>query len=249
MRYLIIITFVAAFLAACNSATDQSADKKRALDNVMDQIGLMNKNVVRVLKAENAGSYTYVKLDENGRIFWAAITARPVQTGKLYIYSDAMMMKDFESRQLGRTFDSVMFIQNFTAYENVEENLKPQSDPHAHTQTPKYENISVGPAKGGHTIADIYNNMESLNNSPVTVKGEVVKISENIMKRNWIHIQDGTRSGGNYDLTITTFDPVGFKVGDVITFQGNLSVNKDFGAGYKYTVIVEDATWHKPESF
>ena len=71
------------------------------------------------------------------------------------------------------------------------------------------------------------------------IKGQVTKFSPNIMGKNWVHIQDGTNDSGNYDLTVTTNDVV--KVGDVVTFEGTIVLKKDFGAGYFYEVIMEDA--------
>ena len=59
------------------------------------------------------------------------------------------------------------------------------------------------------------------------------------MKKNWIHIQDGTEFDGKFDLTITTDQEV--KVGDKISVEGNVHLDKDFGFGYFYDVIVEDA--------
>ena len=59
------------------------------------------------------------------------------------------------------------------------------------------------------------------------------------MHRNWAHIQDGTKSGEQFDLTVTTMENV--KVGDVVIFEGTVSLKKDFGAGYFYEVIVENA--------
>jgi hypothetical protein len=61
-----------------------------------------------------------------------------------------------------------------------------------------------------------------------------------IMGKNWIHVQDGTEAAGNYDLTVTTQGTA--KVGDVVVVEGGISLNKDFGAGYKYDVIMEDAS-------
>jgi len=68
----------------------------------------------------------------------------------------------------------------------------------------------------------------------------VVKFTPEIMKRNWVHIKDGSGKTEGNDLTITTTETV--KVGDTITFEGTLAVDKDFGYGYKYSVIVEKST-------
>ena len=71
------------------------------------------------------------------------------------------------------------------------------------------------------------------------MKGQVVKINDQVMDRNWVHIQDGTSEAGNFDLTVTTQDSV--KMDEVITFEGTIHLKKDFGYGYFYELIMEDA--------
>ena len=75
----------------------------------------------------------------------------------------------------------------------------------------------------------------------VTIHAKVVKYSPGIMGKNWVHLRDGTGSAekNDHDLTVTTQDET--KVGDVVTVKGTVQVDKDFGAGYAYPVIVEDA--------
>ena len=72
------------------------------------------------------------------------------------------------------------------------------------------------------------------------IQGVVVKVNNDIMGKNWVHIQDGTSDNNNFDLTITTQDRV--NKGDEVTFKGKIILNKDFGAGYSYDVIMTDAT-------
>lgn len=243
MRFLLIIALAVTFLTSCNQQSNNSADNSNKLDEVMNQLGSGNNHDAKVLESTDAGAYTYVKLDDNGKVFWAAITARPVEIGKTYTYEEGMMMKNFESKQLGKVFDSVMFIQNFTDAKAMHAANVAKSEPHSHTKTAPQGGINVEPAKNGKTIADIYENSKSLNGSKVIVRGKVVKISKDIMNRHWIHIQDGSNNNGNYDLTVTTADDITFEVGDVVTFEGVLAVDKDFGAGYIYAVILENATW------
>jgi len=243
MRYLIIITLLITILSGCNQQSNNSESSSSALDDVMNQVSGEKINEVTVLEFANAGTYTYVKLDDHGKVFWGAITAREVEVGKSYIYKPALMMRNFPSKQLGKTFDSVMFIQDFSDAKHVHESSIARSEPQAHTKTAPQSGINVEPAKGGKTIAQIYADRSGLNGNKVTVSGKVVKISENIMNRHWIHIQDGTDSNGNVDLTVTTDMPLDFKVGDVVTFSGVLAADKDFGAGYKYAAIIEGASW------
>lgn len=263
MKYLPVIVLIMTLAAACNQDTKKSSESENALENVMNKLdaaengtssdpGMPAQGMTKqaaVLEAVDAGTYTYVKLKAKDKEFWAAITARPVEIGKTYAYTVGLMMKDFESKQLGKTFDSVMFIQEFgempTAKIEAPASGFKQSDPHTHTKTRLHQQIEVQPAKGGETIAGIFDNLGNLGGNKVTVRGQVVKISKNIMNRNWIHIQDGTQSGEHYDLTITTAEAVSFNLGDVITFTGSLSVDKDFGAGYRYDAILENASVEK----
>jgi hypothetical protein len=105
--------------------------------------------------------------------------------------------------------------------------------------SPMDANITIEPAEGGLSISSIYLKSKDLNGKPVKVRGQVVKVNNEVMDRNWVHIQDGTSGNGEYDLTITTLDQV--MKGDIVTFEGTLNLDRDFGAGYVYAVILEDA--------
>jgi hypothetical protein len=100
-------------------------------------------------------------------------------------------------------------------------------------------NVSVETAKGGISIADLYKKQTEYAGKTVIVRGVVVKYNRQIMHKNWIHIQDGTDFSGKFDLTVTSMDSV--QVGNTVTFKGTISLNKDFGAGYTYDVIMEEA--------
>ena len=101
------------------------------------------------------------------------------------------------------------------------------------------QDIKVEPAEGGISIAEIFGQPGKYENKTIKIRGKVTKINNGIMGRNWVHLQDGTDSDGKYDLTVTTNDNV--NEGEVVTFQGRVALNKDFGAGYNYDVIIEEA--------
>lgn len=108
---------------------------------------------------------------------------------------------------------------------------------------PKVElktDIVISPSKGGISIADLYKNRNNYANKKVRVKGKVVKVNNEVMDKNWVHIQDGTNDSGNFDLTVTTLELA--KIDDVIEFEGTIILNKDFGAGYVYELIMEGGT-------
>ncbi len=52
-------------------------------------------------------------------------------------------------------------------------------------------------------------------------------------------MQDGTGDETNSDLVVTSQNVVA--VGDIVTAEGIVASDKDFGAGYFFAVIVEDA--------
>jgi hypothetical protein len=100
-------------------------------------------------------------------------------------------------------------------------------------------NVVVEPAAGCITIADLLENKQSYSGKVIKVKGQVTKYNPQIMGKNWVHIQDGTEFKGGFDLTITTEGHV--VVGEIVIFEGKLSLDKDFGYGYSYNVLLEDA--------
>jgi hypothetical protein len=98
----------------------------------------------------------------------------------------------------------------------------------------------IAPVTGGKTVADVFAGKDALAGKPVVVRGKVVKVNNGILGRNWVHLQDGTGAAGTNDLMVTTSATVAR--GDIVTVHGNVATNKDFGAGYSYAVLVEDAT-------
>ena len=104
--------------------------------------------------------------------------------------------------------------------------------------------IKVEKAKGAdaYTVSETYEKAGKLDKKTVVVRGKVVKVSKGIMGKNWVHLRDGSGDSGKgtNNLVVTTQDDP--KVGDVVTAKGILYKDKDFGAGYKYKVIVEEAT-------
>lgn len=98
----------------------------------------------------------------------------------------------------------------------------------------------IARAEGGKTVAELFAEKDALAGTSVTVRGKVVKANAMILDRNWLHIHDGSGAEGTNDLTVTTMaDLPG--VGATVLVSGKLAVNKDFGMGYQYPAIVEDA--------
>jgi hypothetical protein len=207
--------------------------------------GNINPNAHKVVVQEviQVSQYTYLRVKEDDREFWIAGPKQDIKNGAAIYYLGSMEMKGFESKELKRKFDSLLFVQEISTQPIlIPETPGTASGMKATPQRPTIEKIdvSVVPAKGGVTIAKLYSDPESFKTKTILISGKVIKVNNGIMQKNWIHLQDGTSNGNDYDLTITTKDIV--NVGDVVTFQGRVTVNKDFGYGYSYKVLLEDAS-------
>jgi hypothetical protein len=99
-------------------------------------------------------------------------------------------------------------------------------------------NVTVEPCDGCITISNLLSNKKSYSGKVIKVKGKVTKFNPEIMGKNWVHIQDGTEFEGAFDLTITTSTKA--VVGETITFEGKIALDKDFGYGYTYNVLMEE---------
>lgn len=192
-------------------------------------------HAVKVLEAMNASSYTILHVQENNKEYWMAAPQFAVQKGETLYYMQAMEMKNFEVKSLNRTFESIFFVQTIS---NSINGPAPQVSPHGSVTNVQKEEVSVEPLKDGITIEKIYASKEKLAGKTIKVKGKVIKFNGNIMGKNWIHIQDGTGTNETADLLITSNEEV--SVGQVITVEGTVAINKDFGAGYSYKVLIEN---------
>ena len=193
----------------------------------------------KVVETMDSGGYTYVQIENNGKKTWVAVPKTKVVKGQNISFAPGAEMRNFQSKTLNRTFDSIIFSGGIKGQDGKDVEMKsPGSKGSAVAVT---EKIKVDKATGpdAYTIAEIFKNSKKLQEKNVVVRGKVVKVSAGVMKKNWIHIQDGTGNAGNNDLVVTSDDLP--KVGDVVTASGTLYNDKDFGGGYKYKVIIEKA--------
>lgn len=102
-------------------------------------------------------------------------------------------------------------------------------------------NVNKATGPNSYSVGECFEQGKELNAKTVRVRGKVMKISRMIMGKNWLHIQDGTGNPlkNQHDLVVTTTEEI--PEGSVVTLEGTLAAERDFGAGYKYEVIVEDA--------
>ncbi len=218
----------------------------------------------KVVETTNTAGYTYVLVDTGSQKLWAATTQFDVKAGDPVTVAAGAPMSNYHSQSLDRTFDLVYFTGVITVNGgSVPVTANPPALPAGHpaltgvptgTTLPpghpalpgvkpdgKLDLTGIKRADGGQTIAEIYAGRATLVGKPVTVRGKVVKYNAAIMGKNWLHIRDGsgTDDARDNDLAITT--DTATMVGDTVLVSGVVTTNKDFGAGYKYVVILENA--------
>ena len=194
---------------------------------------------VKVEAVEQVSGYTYMLVKGKGPAYWVAAASMDIEPGVSITYQTGLIMEDFYSKELDRTFDKVMFLDAIQGSPSSEMGMMSGTSRGSDIITEKL-NTSVEREEGMVSISEIYANPGEYEGKVIHVKGEVTKYNPGIMDRNWIHIQDGTEYEGKFDLTVTSKEP--FQVGQVVTFEGVLSVDLDFGYGYTYEILLEEAT-------
>jgi hypothetical protein len=255
----IIIAFVlAGFLLGCqgNAPTDKTAKKQQPSSPSVQVPSAPAPHVTvsgTVLERIDVESGMYLRLKTPNGEVWAAVSKADARKGSTVTVVNAVPMDGFESKSLKRKFDRIVF--GSLAGTPAPKAQNPPAPPAGHGTPAALQHppltaapadvgeIKVAKAEGadGKTVSEIFAARVSLKNASVAVRGKVVKFNAGIMGKNWIHLRDGSgsRAKQDDDLTVTTRDSAA--VGDVVLAQGVVHVDRDFGAGYTYHVIIEDA--------
>jgi len=213
----------------------------------------------KILEIKVAMGYKYLKVDENGTELWIAIANAPVALGEKIGYDKNTMMQDFKSKSLQQTFKTIYFASDVylakkaskpTSMKEMLGLTTKKKDPHsairknipneAKNQPPTKPFVE----KESYTIEEIYMWRKNLKDQTIRIKATVFKVSHAIMKRDWIHLGDGSgeEKALTNDLVFTTPSST-LKTGDKVIAKGTVKVNKDFGYGYFYKVIIENASF------
>lgn len=229
-------------------------------ENKVSEENLGDTHKVVVLEVLQTTNYTYLRVKENDAEQWLALPKMTAQKDEVYYYEGGMLMTDFPSKELNRTFEKILFLESVRKTPEVENNTienphKTTSDtnPHGSNVNPhgtgsslqggkpeiEKKEVKVNPVSGSVTIGELFKNKDKYAGNVIKVTGSVTKFNAAIMGKNWVHIQDGTDFSGNFDLTITTQATV--KEGDNVVFEGKIVLDKDFGYGYSYKLIMEEA--------
>jgi hypothetical protein len=196
--------------------------------------GMLKGEVLEVLEA---GAYVYIKIDAAKGPVWAATPKFDVKAGEKIELSQGMLMANYKSRALDRVFDKVYFTSG-PAGKKGHGAKGPKKKPKKDVVV---KPVAKAKGAGAKTVSEVYSQKKKLKGKQVRVRGTVVKFSSGILGKNWVHLQDGSGSKdkGTHDILATTSKE--FEVGEVVTIKGLVALDRDFGSGYKYGVLIEKA--------
>lgn len=187
-----------------------------------------------VIETMNAGGYTYVNVRAGDITQWAASGQTDVTVGDTVTLTPGMNMKNFESPTLGKTFASIWFVDAIAKTTSQE-----AATPGHSSGSPDARTDDISRPEGTLSVLDVHTRRKELAGTIVSVHGKVTKVNERIMGHNWIHLDDGTGTERELDITITSQQTA--KVGDILTATGTVAVDEDFGYTYQYPVMIKDA--------
>jgi uncharacterized protein YdeI (BOF family) len=215
------------------------------------QSGLSLKG--KVAERIDASTYTYLKVATPEGEMWTAVPETQVPVGAEVEVVNGARMDGFESKSLNRRFDKIVFgylggdkggTATAAAPASRDGPMAGIGDPHAAAAAgpAAVADVKVPKAEGpdAKTVAEVWAQKTKLKDSKVSVRGTVVKATL-AMNKTFLHLRDGTGSAAakDNDLTVTSRDPA--QKGDTVTIDGIVHTDVDFGAGYAYPVIIEDA--------
>jgi len=238
MRFKLFIITLSSFLllVACDTRKRVKAplpDQQAA----SPQLVKTAEHSIYVKDVIQAESYTYLYVLEGEKEYWIATAKQPIEKGMTLHYDGGMEMTDFTSKELDKTFESIWFVGKLSGLSSAASGM-------SHTRGMSADaDISVDKVAGGVTVAELFEKKADYAGKTVSIRGQVTKVNSSIMGRNWVHVQDGTKAGDVFDVTITTKAQV--QKGDVVVFNGTVALDKDFGAGYVYDLIIEEAELSK----
>jgi hypothetical protein len=197
-----------------------------------------------VLEVKDVESYTYLRLKTKDGETWAAVSKAQVKKGAEVTIENVMVANNFESKSLKKTFPTILFGTLGGAAGGTPDVSNGMTTAHSGlAKTTDIGDIHVPKASGANarTVAEIMAKSAELKDKPVLVRGKIVKYNPGIMGKNWIHLRDGSGSVANNtnDVLVTTTNQA--QIGDVVTVKGVVRTDKDFGAGYTYKVLIEEA--------
>lgn len=212
-----------------------------SLLSVSTLLAINEPHTVKILELKDAGAYTYMKVDEKGDKYWAAIEKSEVKVGQTLTIKEQVWMKNFKSKALNKRFDKILFanyerkgISGANNVHKIHGNMIKKKQEEVKPDIKFNHGIVVSKEKAIKTdISSLYKNKEIYKNKNVEVEGDVLQVSNKVMGNTWIKIYNGKDAvifrSPNEDEKI--------EVGDKVKVIGTINTDIDFGYGYKYEIL------------
>lgn len=204
---------------------------------------LNEPHTVKILETQDAGSYTYIKVEEKGEQYWAAVMKSALKKGQVITINEQVWMENFKSKTLNKTFDKILFAElpkkkGISGVDNIHSihgDMIKKKQEKSFKPDPKFnEGVIVSkdaPIKTN--ISEIFKNEEKFKNKNVEIEGEVVQVSNKVMGNTWVKIINGQDAmifrSPNEDEKVA--------VGNKVKVSGTINTNVDYGFGFAYKVI------------
>ncbi len=185
-----------------------------------------------ILEMLEAGGYSYFYVEDSDSTYWIAVRELPAFVGAQISFVGQMWMPDFKSNTLSMTFPNILFSGDAVVKKSADQISR------------EFAQIASKRLPGTLDIVDLFQDRDTYKDSTVMVFGEAVKVMHKVMSKTWVHLYDNSGSPDSATVVITTMDNT-IKMGSILTAQGTLAVDKDFGYGYFYPMIIEDAVFIK----
>ena len=234
-----LVTLLVCFsFGLVNTGIMNSASAEQKNEKQEQKFG-MNSIYGKVTEIINVPGYTYIEVDTGKEKAWAAGPTTSLNVGDMIAFSKGFPMENFHSKAMNRDFTVLYFVDGFVSDKGTPTN-KIEDTNLLHSQIIKApikkEIKDINKVEGGNTIAEINSDKNNLKGKTIRLRGQVTKFTAKVMGKNWLHVRD---SSTRDDLTVTTASTAA--VDDILVIEGKLELDKDYGYGYVYPVILEDA--------
>ena len=202
-----------------------------------NQSGMSDVHTVTVNEILPTEKYVYLNVNEADEKFWIATGKQEVVIGEKYFFKGGLLKTNFESKEYNRVFNKVFLVSKLVPLKHGNPSKHGGKSEKSASKTANNFKLTFDHGKEFVKIADLVNNPSKYAGKKIKMTGQCTKMNANIMGKNWIHLKDGTKD--DYDMVLTSSTAV--PEGHIIKVEGTVSLDKDFGSGYRYNILVEDA--------
>ncbi|MFA7273816.1 MAG: hypothetical protein WC044_08100 [Crocinitomicaceae bacterium] len=237
MKKILTIVLLAAFFTSCSNELEPVTKKATNKSSFFDQNQSSEESngsatEVSIKEILQGKRYSYLKVSDGKSEYWISTLREEYELGANYFYTEAIHKTDFFSTEFNRNFEDFYLVSDLQPVHNhaehESETAVAPSGPISASETNRAGSIK---------IAELVQNSKKYIGKEIQITGKVIKVNANIMDRHWVHIKDG--SDDQYDFVLTTKTVV--PIGHIVTFKGDFHQNVDFGSGYKFDLILENA--------